>query len=135
MRDELRLALEGGLARDHLDVKSASACSDRRPLCASLWPLSILRAGWGAMPPIQALHEAEPARDLRDSALAQTASHALDARMQLVVRAQQTLDVQYYFIAEDATGIPFLQALSDAFTTLLMRIESLLAPFVPEGLL
>jgi putative cardiolipin synthase len=42
------------------------------------------------------------------------ASHALDARLQLIARAEHSLDVQYYYIAADATGQAFLQALSDA---------------------
>jgi putative cardiolipin synthase len=42
------------------------------------------------------------------------ADHALEARMELIARAERTLDVQYYFIAGDTTGKAFLQALSQA---------------------
>lgn len=42
------------------------------------------------------------------------ASHALDARLQLIARAEHSLDVQYYYIAADSTGQVFLRALSNA---------------------
>jgi len=42
------------------------------------------------------------------------ASHALDARMQLIARAERTLDVQYYFIGNDVSGRAFLLALGEA---------------------
>ena len=39
---------------------------------------------------------------------------AFDARLALVRRAEKTLDVQYYLIASDATGLAFLRELSNA---------------------
>ena len=39
---------------------------------------------------------------------------ALDARLALARRAEKTLDVQYYLIARDATGLQFLRELRDA---------------------
>ena len=39
---------------------------------------------------------------------------ALEARLALIERAEQTIDVQYYLIASDATGREFLRALADA---------------------
>jgi putative cardiolipin synthase len=40
--------------------------------------------------------------------------HALDARLALARRAQQSLDIQYYLIAADDVGRRFLRELSDA---------------------
>ena len=40
--------------------------------------------------------------------------YALDARMQLIRRAQHSLDVQYYVIEDDATGRLLLRSLRDA---------------------
>ena len=39
---------------------------------------------------------------------------ALDTRLQLIRRAERSLDVQYYQVADDATGRSFLRALRDA---------------------
>jgi len=41
-------------------------------------------------------------------------AEALDARLALIRRAEKTLDVQYYVIADDATGREFLRALQAA---------------------
>ena len=41
-------------------------------------------------------------------------AEALDARLALIGRAEKTLDVQYYVIADDATGRQFLRALQAA---------------------
>ncbi len=41
-------------------------------------------------------------------------THSLDARLQLVQRAQVSLDLQYYHFADDSTGRALLRALRDA---------------------
>ena len=41
-------------------------------------------------------------------------THSLDARLQLIQRAQTSLDLQYYHFAEDSTGRALLRALRDA---------------------
>lgn len=41
-------------------------------------------------------------------------THSLDARLQLVQRAQTSLDLQYYHFANDSTGRALLRALRDA---------------------
>ena len=41
-------------------------------------------------------------------------THALDARLQLIARAQVSLDLQYYHFADDSTGRAVLRALRDA---------------------
>ncbi len=41
-------------------------------------------------------------------------THSLDARLQLVQRAQSSLDLQYYQFADDSTGRALLRALRDA---------------------
>jgi cardiolipin synthase C len=41
-------------------------------------------------------------------------THSLDARLQLVQRAQTSLDLQYYHFADDSTGRALLRALRDA---------------------
>lgn len=43
-----------------------------------------------------------------------TGNFALDARLALAARAERTLDVQYYLIANDGTGKQFFAALRDA---------------------
>lgn len=40
--------------------------------------------------------------------------HSLDARIELIRRARDSLDVQYYFIANDRTGRLFMRSLRDA---------------------
>jgi len=42
------------------------------------------------------------------------ASHAWEARMELITRAERTLDAQYYFVGDDATGKGFLHELAEA---------------------
>jgi putative cardiolipin synthase len=41
-------------------------------------------------------------------------THALDARLQLMARAESSLDLQYYHLADDNTGRAVLRALRDA---------------------
>ncbi|WP_158219597.1 phosphatidylserine/phosphatidylglycerophosphate/cardiolipin synthase family protein [Ideonella sp. A 288] len=53
-------------------------------------------------------------RHLSGFRLLPEAAPALDARLSLARRAQRSLDVQYYLIADDGTGRAFLQALHDA---------------------
>jgi putative cardiolipin synthase len=41
-------------------------------------------------------------------------SYAMDARLALIRHAQRSLDIQYYLLADDATGRAFLRAVRDA---------------------
>lgn len=53
-------------------------------------------------------------RELSGFRLLPDASQAFDARLALIRRAEKTIDVQYYQIADDPTGLQFLRALRDA---------------------
>jgi phosphatidylserine/phosphatidylglycerophosphate/cardiolipin synthase-like enzyme len=61
-----------------------------------------------------------------------TGAYALDARMALAERAERTLDVQYYLIANDSTGKQFLAALRDAAKRG-VRVRLLLDDFYTAG--
>ncbi len=54
------------------------------------------------------------AQDLSGLRLLPLGTHALDARLQLVHRAQRSLDLQYYHFADDSTGRSLLRALREA---------------------
>jgi putative cardiolipin synthase len=93
---------------------------------------SILLAACGALPPRPdepVSHALPPAADsplariARDSATAPSLSgfrlmaggyYSLDARIELVRRARESLDVQYYLIQNDRTGRLFMRSLRDA---------------------
>lgn len=85
--------------------------------CASLPPVAP-RPVVEARPPLAGsplLHvAASPAVGLSGLHLMPTGARALQARLELVRRAQQTLDVQSYHIQNDETGRLFLRALRDA---------------------
>ncbi len=92
--------------------------------CSSL-PAAVLRQPSTAHPaaaapsPLQHLAEAETAAAAGrpgESALRllPNGDHALDARLALVQRAEQTIDAQYYVLADDDSGVQFLRALRDA---------------------
>ena len=107
-------------------------------LRATLWRILALifatavLAGCGTLPSPgpKPASVAQPARDsgnLADIAKASTppgdlsgfrllplGPYALEARLQLVRRAQHSLDVQYYVIEDDATGRLLLRSLRDA---------------------
>lgn len=94
--------------------------------------LALLLSACGALPPAapQPASTAQPARDDGELAAIAKAStppgglsgfrllplgpYALDARLQLIRRAQHSLDLQYYVIADDATGRLLLRSLRDA---------------------
>ncbi len=61
-----------------------------------------------------------------------TGGFALDARLALAARAKRTLDVQYYLIANDETGVQFLAALKDAALRG-VRVRILLDDFYTSG--
>jgi putative cardiolipin synthase len=93
---------------------------------------SLLLAACGALPPRPdepVSHALPPAADsplariARDSATAPSLSgfrlmaggyYSLDARIELVRRARESLDVQYYLIQNDRTGRLFMRSLRDA---------------------
>jgi cardiolipin synthase C len=64
---------------------------------------------WG-----QTAHRSLPADSTSGFQLMPIASVAYGARLELAEEAQQTLDVQYYVLAEDETGKRFMRALRDA---------------------
>ncbi|HOM13975.1 MAG TPA: phospholipase D family protein [Rubrivivax sp.] len=94
--------------------------------------LTLLLSACGTLPPTapQPASTAQPARDDGELAAIAKAStppgglsgfrllplgpYALDARLQLIRRAQHSLDLQYYVIADDATGRLLLRSLRDA---------------------
>jgi len=67
---------------------------------------SLARVAAASAPPERA--------DLSGFRLLADDGDAFEARLALVRRAERTIDVQYYLIASDATGLEFLGALSDA---------------------
>jgi putative cardiolipin synthase len=74
----------------------------------------------GAQPQASAGPHPEPAmpdgssQGLSGFRLLPLGTHALDARLQLVQRAQTSLDLQYYHFANDSTGRALLRSLRDA---------------------
>lgn len=100
--------------------------------CLGLWVLLFVAGGCSTlpqMPPRTASMTLPAARDGMLVAIARTStpspelsgfrllplgSFSLDARMQLIRRAQQSLDLQYYHIENDQSGLMLLQGLHDA---------------------
>lgn len=64
------------------------------------------------------------------------AFHALDARLQLISRAEHSVDIQYYFIGADDAGKQLLSALKAAAArgvrVRLLVDDLLIAPIEPE---
>ena len=58
--------------------------------------------------------DSSPGDDLTGFRLMPVGSFALDTRVQLAQRAEKTLDVQYYLMADDRTGRYLMRALRDA---------------------
>jgi putative cardiolipin synthase len=106
---------------------------------ARIWMLGALLlvaavlAGCGSLPPHEGVERSKALAPRPDTALAKIAAastppepdlsgfrllphgaFALDARLQLIQRAQQSLDVQYYVFENDATGRVLMRALRDA---------------------
>ncbi|HEX7437874.1 MAG TPA: phospholipase D family protein [Caldimonas sp.] len=89
--------------------------------CASLpagvhRPLSEARTDVAAtrLAAIAAASTPDDARELSGFRLLPVGDQAFDARIALARRADKTLDVQYYLIAHDASGLQFLRELRDA---------------------
>jgi putative cardiolipin synthase len=104
-----------------------------RPLAALLFALALMvLGGCGTLPPAGPKPASVALPPLDGGALATIAKastppgelsgfrllplgpYALDARLQLIRRAQHSLDVQYYVIEDDATGRLLLRSLRDA---------------------
>ena len=90
--------------------------------CAAL-PSHVERPGLvrsAATSPVRRWRASSPRRRPRQRAtcpgfrLLPDGSQAFDARLALVRRAERTLDVQYYLIASDGTGLQFLRELQQA---------------------
>src|SRR5215207_10063174 len=106
--------------------------SDRRLAGAALLAVALVMAGCASLPdvdpppPTQAIAAsdetalgrmalaAQPDPDLTGFRLLPSGDNALTTRLELIRRAERTLDVQYYEIDDDATGRVFLRALRDA---------------------
>jgi len=113
--------------------------SPARPLLPLPWrrlglllAASLLLAGCGSLPARAPSVLGEPQAPAPDSALGRIAAaslpagapsgfrllpdggQAFDARMQLIARAERSLDAQYYYIGPDDSGLAFLRALRDA---------------------
>lgn len=89
--------------------------------CASLpggvqRPLSEARADVAGtrLAAVAAASTPDDVRDLSGFRLLPVGDQAFDARIALVRRAEKTLDVQYYLIAHDSSGLQFLRELRDA---------------------
>ncbi|WP_326534601.1 phospholipase D family protein [Pseudorhodoferax sp.] len=118
----------------HLHPSSpARAAPLARLACRLLgWCLAMLLAGCASLPPdlagppSQALpavvdaplariaRMAQPDAELSGFRLLPAGDFALDARLALIAQASHTLDVQYYHLETDATGLHFLRALREA---------------------
>lgn len=59
-------------------------------------------------------HSSQPSAELSGFRLMPLGTFSLDTRVQLALRAEATLDVQYYHVENDETGRWFLRALRDA---------------------
>jgi putative cardiolipin synthase len=87
--------------------------------CASL-PSGVLRPPSMALPASTAstlgriAAQSQPAPELSGFRLLPVAAFALDTRLQLIRRAERSVDVQYYHIADDEVGHLLLAALRDA---------------------
>jgi phosphatidylserine/phosphatidylglycerophosphate/cardiolipin synthase-like enzyme len=110
--------------------------------CASLPPPAPDRAMQQALPAApdgvlpqaaaRALSHAQPAGPSALLSLAHPAL-ALDARLTLIAQAQQSLDLQYYHLADDGTGRRVLRALRDAARRG-VRVRLLLDDFYTAGM-
>jgi cardiolipin synthase C len=87
--------------------------------CGTL-PTHVERSVTQAIPPqasgaLQKIaHASTPPGELSGFRLLPLGAYAIDARLQLARRAEYSLDVQYYTIENDATGLVFLRHLRDA---------------------
>lgn len=87
--------------------------------CASL-PADVQRSPSQALAPdagsplVAMARAASPAPGLSGFRLLPLGLHSLDARLQLITRARQSLDLQYYVLDNDATGRLLLARLADA---------------------
>lgn len=63
---------------------------------------------------ITAASDPQPALHRSGFRLLPSGGHALEARLALVQQAQRSLDLQYYQVAHDSTGLQLLRALRDA---------------------
>lgn len=87
--------------------------------CASLppnlaGPPSKFASAVGSAPLVQIAQAGQPDAELSGFRLMPSGDFALDARLALIARAQHSLDVQYYHLETDATGLYFLRALQEA---------------------
>jgi cardiolipin synthase C len=105
-----------------------------RPMACLALLLAALLSGCAALPAREPLAPSHAQRDVAHTELARTAAaslaqdtpqlsgvrllpgaqEALAARLALLRRAQQTIDAQYYLVADDATGRQFLRELQQA---------------------
>jgi cardiolipin synthase C len=106
-------------------LRSARAIALALPLAAALAGCGTLPPAVGklesrALPPpaegrlVDIAKASTPPGELSGFRLLPLGSFALDARLQLIQRANHSLDVQYYIIENDATGRLFLHSLRDA---------------------
>ena len=118
-----QLALQASRLAAHATLLRTAAmlCALALGGCASL-PHSVPRAAstapvdvaWTALAGIAAAAKPEAARGLTGVRLLPDGGEAFAARLALIRRAELSLDVQYYLIASDRTGLQFLAALSEA---------------------
>jgi cardiolipin synthase C len=95
-----------------LGALALSACASLpaqidRPFSASIPPSSSTTLG-------RIAQKSSPAPDLSGFRLMPLGSYSLDARVQLIRRAERSVDVQYYVIQNDYTGRLLLASLRDA---------------------
>jgi putative cardiolipin synthase len=116
-----RLGAARAGAADRLAAAVAALALAALTGCATL-PGDVVRAASSAMTDVAATDLArlsaaatpDDQRHLSGFQLLPDPAQAFDARLALARRAQKTLDVQYYLIAADRTGLAFLRELRDA---------------------
>ena len=87
--------------------------------CANL-PASVQRSASSAMPASKATSlgriaaDSSPDDALSGFRLLPTGAYAIDTRLTLIRRAEKSIDIQYYLIADDDTGRYLLRSLRDA---------------------
>src|SRR5262245_6057350 len=106
--------------------------SEMRQLRPWVLVLASVLAGCGTLPPqvdrpvspalapptesalVRTARESAPEPPLSGFRLMPLGLYSLDARIELIRRAQSSLDVQYYLIQDDRTGRLFMRSLRDA---------------------
>jgi cardiolipin synthase C len=106
------LALSTQTPLGRLAVASMQALADAA-LATGVQPVAVAASATNTAPTTPVMPDGST-QGLSGFRLLPLGTHSLDARLQLVQRAQVGLDLQYYQFADDSTGRALLRALRDA---------------------